>query len=141
MEIEDIDPKPGMGPFWGEVQTAVHKGLGAIGVETNGSVRDLPDCAPGFQVLAGHVGPSHAHVRVDDYQVPVTVHGMAVNHNDIIHADRHGAAVVPAKAVRQIPAAVDLISRREAIIVEQANKPDIDIEKLKAAIGHAKDIH
>ncbi len=66
---------------------------------------------------------------------------MAVNHNDIIHADRHGAAVVPAKAVRQIPAAVDLISRREAIIVEQVNKPDIDIEKLKAAIGHAKDIH
>ncbi|MDH3714096.1 MAG: RraA family protein [Gammaproteobacteria bacterium] len=139
--IEDLDPAPGVGAFWGEVNTAVHKGLGAAGVVTNGSFRDLPDSAPGFQVLAGHVGPSHAHVHVVDFQLPVSVHGMVVNHNDIIHADQHGAVVVPAAAVREIPQAVELISRRETIILEAARRPDFDIEKLKAATGNARDIH
>jgi regulator of RNase E activity RraA len=139
--IQDLDPAPGVGAFWGEVNTAVHKGLGAAGVVTNGSCRDLPDSAPGFQVLAGRVGPSHAHVHVVDFQVPVSVHGMAVEHNDIIHADQHGAVVVPAEAVRQIPEAIALISRREAVILEAARGPDFDIEKLKAATGTAKDIH
>jgi regulator of RNase E activity RraA len=139
--IEDLDPAPGVGAFWGEVNTAVHKGLGAAGVVTNGSCRDLPDSAPGFQVLAGRVGPSHAHVHVVDFQVPLSVHGMAVTHNDIIHADQHGAVVVPVAAVLQIPQAVALISRREAVILEAARRPDFDIEKLKAATGTSKDIH
>ena len=26
--IQDVDDRPGYGAFWGEVQTAVHKGLG-----------------------------------------------------------------------------------------------------------------
>lgn len=139
--IQDLDPAPGVGAFWGEVNTAVHKGLGALGVVTNGSCRDLPDCAPGFQVLAGRVGPSHAFVHVVDFQVPVIVHGMAVNHDDIVHADQHGAVVIPAAVVKQIPATIDLISRREAIILEAARSPDFNIEKLKAATGSAKDIH
>ena len=68
--IQDIDPEPGFGAFWGEVNTAVHKGLGSIGAVTNGSMRDLDDCAPGFQLLAGVVGPSHAHVHVVDFGTP-----------------------------------------------------------------------
>ena len=41
--IQDLDPKPGFGAFWGEVNTNIHKGLGAQGVVTNGSIRDLAD--------------------------------------------------------------------------------------------------
>ena len=59
--IEDLDgANAGYGAFWGEVQSAIHRGLGAIGLVTNGSIRDLPQWAPGFQVLAGTVRPSHA---------------------------------------------------------------------------------
>lgn len=139
--IEDVDPKPGVGAFWGEVHTAVHFGLGALGVVTNGSIRDLTDSAPGFQALAGLVGPSHAFVHPVDFNCPVTVHGMEVEHDDIIHADQHGAVVVPAAAVKEIPAAVDLISRREGKILEAARADDFDINKLKQAIGSAADIH
>ena len=28
--IQDLDPNPGFGAFWGEVNTAIHKGLGAL---------------------------------------------------------------------------------------------------------------
>ena len=55
--IEDIDPTPGYGAWWGEVHTSMHQGLGSLGVITNGSIRDLEQCAEGFQMLAGASGP------------------------------------------------------------------------------------
>ena len=64
--LEDLDETPGTGAFWGEVNTNVHKGLGALGCVTNGSFRDLDMIAPGFQII-GVVNPSHAHVHVVDF--------------------------------------------------------------------------
>lgn len=139
--IQDIDPEPGFGAFWGEVNTAVHKGLGSLGAVTNGSIRDLDACAPGFQLLAGEVGPSHAHVHVVDFGGPVNVCGMAVRHDDIVHADRHGAVVIPAEAVKDLPAAVDLLTRREAVILGCARGPGFDIERLRQAMADSADIH
>ena len=139
--IQDIDPEPGFGAFWGEVNTAVHKGLGSLGAVTNGSIRDLDACAPGFQLLAGEVGPSHAHVHVVDFGGPVNVCGMAVRHDDIVHADRHGAVVIPPEAVKGLPAAVDLLTRREAVILECARGPGFDIERLRQAMADSADIH
>ena len=102
--IQDIDvPDYGFGAFWGEVQSNVHKGLGCVGVITDGSVRDLDAMAPEFFVLAGSIMPSHAHVHLVDFGGTVSVAGMVVSANDVIHADRHGAVVVPAEAVKEIP--------------------------------------
>jgi regulator of RNase E activity RraA len=139
--MQDLDPSPGVGAFWGEVNTNVHKGLGALGVITNGSFRDVTDSAEGFQVLGGLVGPSHAFVHPVDFATPVNVHGMEVEHDDIIHADQHGAVVVPADAVKKIPAAVDLISRREAEVLTAARGEGFDIEKLKQVLAQAQEIH
>ena len=139
--IQDLDPHPGVGAFWGEVHTAVHLGLGCLGCVTNGSFRDVDDSAPGFQLLGGMVNPSHAHVHPVDFGGPVSVHGMDVSHGDIIHADRHGAVVVPPDAVKRIPEAVDLIQRREAKLLAAARRPDFGIEALRAALGEAADIH
>ena len=139
--IEDLDAAPGFGAFWGEVNTAVHRGLGCAGAITNGSMRDLDDCAPGFQLLAGKVGPSHAHVHVVDFGSPVTIFGMRVLNDDIVHADQHGAVLIPAKAVKELPAAVELLTRREAVILKAARSADFTIEKLRQATADATDIH
>lgn len=139
--IEDIDPQPGVGAFWGEVQTNIHKGLGVRGAVTNGSFRDVPDSARGFNLIGGKVGPSHAFVHLVDIDCQVTVHGLTAKTNDIIHADQHGAVFIPPSAITQIPAAVDLISRSEAVILETAKSPDFTVEKLKIAMGQMKDIH
>ena len=65
MVIQDLDgPDVGFGAFWGEVMSAVHKGLGLLGVVTDGCIRDIDQWAPGFQALAGSVMPSHAHVHL-----------------------------------------------------------------------------
>ncbi len=139
--IEDLDDPPGFGAFWGEVHTAVHLGLGVRGAVTNGSMRDLPDSAAGFQLLAGKVGPSHAHVHVVDFGDKVTVAGMTVAPGDILHADRHGAVVVPPEAIDRLPAAIDLNARREAEILTAVRSPGFDIDKLKAALATAGEIH
>lgn len=139
--IQDLDAAPGFGAFWGEVNTAVHRGLGCMGGITNGSMRDLDDCAPGFQLLAGKVGPSHAHVHIVDFGSPVTIFGMRVVHDDIIHADQHGAVVIPVHAVQALPAAVELLQRKEAVILKMARSAEFNIDKLKRATADAADIH
>ena len=69
------------------MNTAVLKGLGALGCVTNGSMRDLLDSAHGFQSLAGKIGPSHAYARIVDFGGKVNVVGMYPRHGDPIHAD------------------------------------------------------
>jgi regulator of RNase E activity RraA len=131
--IQDIDEIVGFGAFWGEVQTNVHKALGCLGTITNGSIRDIPLVAPGFQMLAGSIAPSHAFVHVEDFGCSVNIHGMAVRSGDLIHADRHGAVVVPLATIDPMKAALPGLTAKEAKIIEAA-KAGKGLEAIKAAI-------
>jgi regulator of RNase E activity RraA len=140
--IQDIDgPDVGFGAFWGEVQTHVHRALGCVGVITDGSVRDIDQMAPGFVVLCGSVMPSHAHVEIVDFGNVVSVAGMVVANDDLVHADRHGAVVIPRELVRKIPEAAARIARREKVLLDAAKKPGFSIEDLKRAFREADEIH
>jgi regulator of RNase E activity RraA len=133
--IEDLDGEHvGYGAFWGEVQSNVHKALGVLGVVTNGSIRDIPMIAESFQMLAGSISPSHAYVHMIEFGVPVTVHGMAVKSGELVHADQHGAVVVPSDKVEEMMKAMEGLTAREAAIIEAARDPEMTLEKLKAAI-------
>jgi regulator of RNase E activity RraA len=140
--LQDLDgTRAGIGAFWGEVNTHVHRGLGAKGVVTNGSIRDIPMNASHFQLLAGSVMPSHAHVHIVSIGVPVTVAGMAVQPNDLIHADQHGAVVIPFTAAEKINDAVELIAKKEAVIIGAAKVSNFSWEILRDAIKESADIH
>jgi len=128
--IEDIDEPVGFGAHWGEVNSNLHKGLGSVGVITNGSIRDVDMWAEGFGALAGSLGPSHGWVHVVEYAIPVEVHGMVVSPGDIIHADRHGAVVIPDSAVSAIKSTVDRLEKAEARLIGPAQQPEFDIEEL-----------
>ena len=140
--LQDLDgDRAGFGAFWGEVQSNIHKGLGCLGVVTDGSIRDTHVWADGFQALSGSVVPSHAYVHAVDFGAEANVFGMRVKSGDIIHADRHGAVIVPPEAVRGIPAMVDLLVRREAVIIGAAKKKGFSFAKLAKAIADADEIH
>lgn len=132
--IEDVDASPGYGAWWGEVNSSIHAGLGSLGVITNGSIRDLGEWAPGFGALAGSIGPSHAWVHVVDYAVPVRVHGMSVHPGDLIHADRHGAVVVPVDVAADIPAAAGKIAAAEHVLIDAARSDGFSIDQLTALL-------
>jgi regulator of RNase E activity RraA len=131
--IEDKDEPPGYGAFWGEVQSNVHKALGCLGTVTNGSIRDIPAIPQGFQMLAGSFAPSHAYVHVVEFAVAVKIHGMDVKSGDLIHADRHGAVVVPADKIDAMKDAADKLAATEARIIAAARAPGVTVETIKAA--------
>ena len=140
--IQDLDGiNVGFGAFWGEVNSSVHKALGCLGVVTDGSIRDIPAWAPGFQALAGNIGPSHAFVHLAGFGETVCVAGMTVSSDDLIHADRHGAVVIPHAVAEKIPAACDLLARKEAVILDKARKPGFTVADLKRAFEEQDDIH
>jgi regulator of RNase E activity RraA len=89
--VQDIDSQPGLGAFWGEVNTTVHWGLGCVGAVTNGSMRDLDAMHPQFQCLAATLSPSHASGRWSRSARPWTFRTSV--RRSIVHADRHGAVV------------------------------------------------
>jgi regulator of RNase E activity RraA len=135
MIMHDLDGEDaGFGAFWGEVQSNVHKALGALGVVTDGSIRDIPMIAPGFQMLAAAIVPSHAYVHVVDYGIEVNVAGMAVASGDLIHADRHGAVVVPRDKIDAMQAVADKLAATEARIITAARAAGATAETIKAAI-------
>ena len=129
--IEDVDHPDCVAGWWGEVHVAVHKGLGLAGAVTNGVMRDLDVMDEGFPVLAGSIGPSHAFVHVVEIGTPVDVMGMRVEQGELVHADRHGALVIPAEIVPVLKKSIDKVVETEAIVLKPAREPGFDIGRLE----------
>jgi len=131
--IEDLDwPNP-TGSFWGEVNVALHKGLGLEGTITSGLLRDLDAIDKSYQVLANGIGPSHAYVHVVEFNTSVNVHGLIIRDGDIIHADQHGAVIIPNPALSIIKRAINHMNKKEKHLIEAAKQDNFNIEKLKQA--------
>ena len=131
--IEDIDFPNCVGAFWGEVNTNIHRGFGMGGAFTNGVMRDLDDLADGFPVLAGSIGPSHGFVHVKKIGCSVSIFSLTVNDGDLIHADRHGAVVIPKDTINVLEASIYKLLKTEQLILVPTNQDDFDIEKFEEA--------
>lgn len=131
--IEDVDFPDCVGAFWGEINTTVHRGFGVKGALTNGVVRDLGDLPSGFPVIAGSIGPSHAFVHVTEIGVPVNVFGLAVQEGDLVHADRHGALVIPADVIDHLFDAINKLMANEKLILEPARVDEFDFDAFEKA--------
>jgi regulator of RNase E activity RraA len=131
--VQDLDAPGCVGAFWGEINTSVHKGFGMAGALTNGVVRDLGDLPQGFPVIAGSIGPSHGFVHVREIAVPVTLHGLSVAPGDLVHADRHGALVVPPGVIPHLGAAIARLQATERLVLDPARAPGFDFAAFEAA--------
>lgn len=131
--IEDVDFPGCVAAYWGEINVTVHKGLGIAGALTNGVVRDLGDLPDGFPVVAGSIGPSHGFAHLREIGTPVTVFGLTVAPGDLVHADRHGAVVVPPEVIPALAAGIRKLLDTERVILEPARKPGFDFAAFEAA--------
>lgn len=131
--IEDVDFPNCIGAYWGEINTTVHKGFGMSGALTNGVMRDLGDLPQGFPVVAGSVGPSHGFVHVREVNTPVSIFGLSVNPGDLIHADQHGALVIPEDVVGQLEDAIQKLLSTERIVLDAAAQPGFDFNAFQSA--------
>ena len=131
--VEDVDFPDCVGAYWGEINTTVHKGFGLSGALTNGVMRDLGDLPDGFPVVAGSIGPSHAFVHVREIATAVTIFGLAVADGDLIHADRHGALVIPPEVVPGLESAIAKLLETEQLVLGPAREGGFDFDAFEAA--------
>lgn len=132
--LQDLDPEP-LGSFWGEVQVSIHRALGCTGVITNGGVRDLDEVQGlGFEYFASCLLVSHAHVHLEAVDCPVEVGGLTVRPGDLLHADRHGVALIPAAVAPYLAEACRAAQEAEVPVIGNCRQHfgagDVDLDRL-----------
>lgn len=133
--LQDLDDPTGVGSFWGEVNGSIHHALGAVGVVTDGSVRDLNEVKViPFHFFARHVSVSHAYVHMVDFGKPVKISGVEVKPGDLIHGDRHGAHTIPIDIASKIPGAAAEIFEAEHRTIDYCQSPEFSLEGLKKLV-------
>ncbi|MEP3891892.1 MAG: RraA family protein [Hellea sp.] len=131
--VEDVDVPNAVCAWWGEVHSAVHKGLGMSGALTNGLLRDLDELDEGFPIVAGSIGPSHMFVHVTEFDTPVTIFDMTINPGELVHADKHGAVIIPEDVLPKLAEGIKTLLAGERIILGPAREPGFNIDKLLEA--------
>ena len=131
--VEDLDYPHAIGAYWGEINTTVHKGFGIAGALTNGVMRDLGDLPEGFPVVAGSIGPSHGFVHVKEIGTEVEIFGMTVRDGDLVHADRHGALVIPSEVVPLLEDAIHKLLDTEKLVLDPARADGFDFDAFEKA--------
>jgi regulator of RNase E activity RraA len=91
--------------IWGELLTTAAIRRGAVGIVTDGGVRDVAQIeAMGFPVFSRFLSPydSFNRQKVVAFDVRVEVDGVTIEPGDIIVADQDGVAVVPSKLSERV---------------------------------------
>ena len=134
--VQDLSERSG-GAYWGEVNSSIHRALGSLGVLTNGTVRDLEEVQLlGFHFFAAGVHVSHGYAQLEEFNRPVQVFSMLVQPGDLVHADRHGAVMIPAEVAHLVADAAANVERKEKPMLSACGAPDM-IDQLDKLISRA----
>jgi 4-hydroxy-4-methyl-2-oxoglutarate aldolase len=130
--IEDMDHRPGIGAFLGDVHAAILLAFGCIGYVTNGAVRELPRVRKlGLQLFAGNVAVSHAYAHIFDFGVSISIAGLDVRPGDLLHGDQHGLLEVPKTIAGKIPAVAAKQRENEDKIIQLCQSEEFSLAKLR----------
>ena len=129
--LQDMDEPPGRGAFLGDMHAAILQAMGCVAYVTNGAVRELPAVrGTGMQLFAGGVAVSHAYSHIFEIGTAISVGGMQVRPNDLLHGDRHGILTVPAEIASRIPDAAHRLQRAEQKVIDFCRSADFSVAKL-----------
>ena len=133
--LEDVDEKPGVGAFIGDVHAAIVRALGCVGYVTNGAVRELPAVhRMGLHLFAGKIAVSHAYAHIFDFGSRVEIGGLQVHPGDLLHGDRHGLLTVPRTVAAEVPATAATLRNAEEKIIGFCESGDFSLGKLREVI-------
>ena len=130
--VQDIDEQHGYGSLWGEVNSAIHSGLGCVGIVTNGGIRDLPEIAPASRCSPAGSSPRTLSSTWSTSGARSTSPGCgcaAATWSTLTSTARCDPHAVADK----VRSAADEIIRHEKVIIAVAREPGFSVEKLFAA--------
>lgn len=120
--LQDIDERP-VGSFWGEVQATTLKALGAVGTLTQGGVRDLNEVDQlGFYFFSTEMMVARAESHLVERNTAVEICGLLIYPGDLIHADSHGAVIIPAEVAPHLAEACRRVANAELLVLEPCRK-------------------
>jgi regulator of RNase E activity RraA len=116
----------------GEVMATAFTRLGAVGLVTDGGVRDVPEVrALRFHYFCRGTVASHANFKIVRVGVPIQIFGLEIKPGDLLHGDENGLMKIPASALANIEGAVEHVRARERRLMDFMRAPDFSVEKLK----------
>lgn len=120
--------------YAGEIMVRMARRLGAVGMITDGGLRDLDEVrALGFHFFMPYPVVSHANFEIASVGVPVVVGGQPIQTGDLLHGDCNGVVVIPWQILPQLSDAVDTIRSRESSDIEYIESEEFTLEGYKAA--------
>jgi regulator of RNase E activity RraA len=135
--IADVSGEPHRVAYAGEVMTTIAMRLGAIGMVTDGALRDVDEVhALGFHYFMQYPVVSHANFEVTSVGEPIELGGQRVETGDILHGDGNGIVIVPDAALDGLPAAVEQVRQKEAETMAFVRGDDFDYARLKQLSGY-----
>lgn len=134
--VQDVDERPGLGSFVGEVHAEILRALGCAGYATNGSVRDMHAArnTVALPLFATGVVPSHAFAHIVEFGTPVVIGGLRMASGDLLFGDANGLQSVPPGLVEQLPPVAAALEERDREVVRLCRSPRFSIEALRALV-------
>jgi regulator of RNase E activity RraA len=82
------------------------KRVGAVGLVTNGGLRDIREinALGGFNYFGRGLVVAHGRPSIYDVGATVNIDGMEVRPGDLLHGDENGITVIPAEIAAQVAA-------------------------------------
>jgi 4-hydroxy-4-methyl-2-oxoglutarate aldolase len=130
--MKEVGPKPTHSCFLGDVIATITKRLGAIGIVTDGGVRDLEGVKPlGYHVFAAGFVVAHGTFNIEDVGIPVEISNTIVKPGDLIHGDASGVTTIPLEIADRLYAECLKVRERETALRDFATGRDFTLEALR----------
>ncbi|KXS14661.1 RraA-like protein [Gonapodya prolifera JEL478] len=110
----------------GEIMATTFRRCGAVGVISDGGVRDIEEVREMGDLWYFGRGLVVAHGRpfIYDVGVPANINGMYVRTGDLIHADENGVCIIPKEVQETIYQATVDFKKVEDDMLKQIRSPD-----------------
>ena len=135
--MKDISGTPRRVAYAGEIMVTLARRLGAIGIVTDGALRDVAEVREkGFHYFMRHAVVSHAEFELSRVGDPVLLDGQLVHTGDILHGDANGIVIVPWEGLAELPGAVEAVRTTERRDLDYIDGPDFTLEGYRALRGY-----
>ena len=122
----------------GEVMSTTMKRLGAVGILTDGGLRDVREVRAlgGFQYFCAGLVVSHGNPICVSVNTEVTISGMVVKPGDLLHGDINGIVMIPDEIAGQVADAARETWAKEEVTMRNIISPGFTFKQQTEEIQH-----
>jgi 4-hydroxy-4-methyl-2-oxoglutarate aldolase len=135
--IADASGAPHRVAYAGEIMATLAKRLGAVGIVTDGALRDVPEVhGLGIHYFMRYAVASHGNFQVLTVGTPVEIAGNVIETGDVLHGDINGVVHIPDVVLDDLPDAVAKIRAGEQTDLDFIRSDEFTLQAYKSRHGY-----